>query len=287
MKKLIFSCLILLLIISCKSNTKPTNANSLSATQPLNTTEALIQKFAPIIQGFWVKSDYVTAITHSRSPYASRKSLDGLAAIEIKMDSLKKESVLAGASLNNHEGYQFAVLFKAGHKSNSIETHMPDWNVNTNFYELGYTVNGKDTTLVMYHYNKNNRLLDSVAYTKVLNNYAYNYMDYGISYLTNKALISGRYTTTDSTGTALKVEFNDEGKVLGFLEFVKYDINTDFVAGPENDLDQIYFDDYEKNQKQFLFKIKADTLNLYDVNKSADSIHLVWGKLKYKLVRVK
>jgi hypothetical protein len=110
-------------------------------------------------------------------------------------------------------------------------------------------------------------------------------MGFGIDYITNKKLITGKYTTTDSTGNRLKVEFNNNGKVSGFLNFKTYYINADFEAGLENNLDEIDFDVNTKKQKTFTFRFNADTLNLYDTYENADSTKLVLGKLKYKLVR--
>jgi hypothetical protein len=287
MKNILSLFLLLFVLISCKSNSKQPVKDSAVNVKIADPTHVLIEQFGPIIQGVWVKSDYINDLVLTKSPYASRKKLDGTAAFTIEMDLVEKDSVVVGASLNNHEGSSFALVFRKGHRATSLVTRMKDYDLKTNYFELGYNIAGRDTSLILYHYNRGNHIIDSTKYTKVLSKQFGVDMDNGVEYITNKLLITGNYTTTDTTGTALNIKFMNDGKVLGFPDFVKYFINTDFVAGPENDLDQLYFDDYEKNQKQFLFKIKADTLNIYDVNESADSIHLEWGKLKYKLVKVK
>lgn len=287
MKNILSLFLLLSVLISCKSNGKTPLKDSAVNVKIADSTHLLIEQFGLIMQGVWVKSDYINDLALTKSPYASRKKLNGTAAFTIEMDSVKKDSVVVGASLNNHEGSSFVLVFRKGRKATSLGINMKDYNIKTNYFELGYNITGRDTSLILYHYNRANHIIDSTKYTKVLNKQIGDDMGNGIEYITNKLLFTGRYTTTDTTGAALNIKFMNDGKVLGFPEFVKYTINTDFVAGPENDLDQIYFDDYEKNQKQFLFKATADTLTIYDVNESADSLRLKWGKLRYKLVKVK
>ncbi|WP_146203112.1 hypothetical protein [Mucilaginibacter oryzae] len=252
-----------------------------------NTISGLVQQFKPFIQGIWVTSDYITDLSRTKSPYISSKKLAGAAALEINLDSAEKDSTVVGVSLNNHEGASFTLFFKPGHQPNSLKTNWPDYEVNSNFYELGYQIAGGDTTLLLYHYNKNNQVIDSVKYIRVLAKQKDNDLGYGITYITNKLLISGNYELTDTNGTTSNISFNNEGKVSGFTGYETYYVNTDFEAGPQNDLDQFSFNIYTKQQKDYLFKIKGDTLNIYNIDFSADSVHLKWGELKYKLVRRK
>jgi hypothetical protein len=290
MKNTLYIFLIAGLFLSCKSNTKPAIKDSTNIDKPLdNQTLTLIQKFRPIIRGFWVKSNYVSAICKTKSAYKSSNELGTVASFIIDLEGIKSDSAHIGYSLSNHEGSDFVLHFILGKNSRCLKVNLKDDELSSNFYELGYVMNEKDTTLVLYHYNKNNHLIDSTNYFKVADKASgENDMGWGIQYITNKKLISGNYTTTDSTGAILKINFDNNGKVSGFYNFKKYFINTDFEAEPDNNLDEIGI--YESNIGKAIwypFKINSDTLNLYIPTENADSTSLSLDKLKYKLVRQK
>ncbi|HEX8021566.1 hypothetical protein [Mucilaginibacter sp.] len=279
--------LILIALISCKSKTKAPVSDSVLQRTSVDTHSTLLQQFKPFIEGIWLTSDYITDLSRTKSPYISSKKLTGASALAINLDSTEKDSTIVGVSLNNHEGTSFTIFFKPGHRPNSLKTNWVDYKVRSNFYEIGYQIAGVDTSLVLYHYNKNNQVTDSVKYTRVLAKQVDNDMGYGISYITNKLLISGKYEMLDANGVTSKISFTNDGKVNGFPDCETYYVNTDFVAGPQNDLDQFSFNIGTQKQKDYLFKTNRDTLNIYNIDFSADSLHLKWGDLKYRLIRTK
>jgi len=262
--------------------------DSLKKTMMLTESEKFRQEFKSILEGIWVKSAYIADVIKTKSPYQSRKELLGVASMDIVLSKGDRDSSRIGFSLNNHEGSEFTLYFSLGRKSTCLKTNLPDYDDKANFYEIGYDIQGSDTSLVLYHYAKDNRLIESTKYMKVANA-AIDPDDaaWGIGYIINKKLISGSYTTTDSTGNRLKIKFNNKGEVSGFLDFRKYYINTDFIVGPANNVDQIYLETDSKFQKMYNYKFIEDTLNLYETKNNADSTLLVVGKLKYKLVRQK
>ncbi|GGB12067.1 MULTISPECIES: hypothetical protein [Mucilaginibacter] len=283
--------LILIAVISCKSKNKTpvSDTASQSDKQTANTipNRDSLQQIKTIMHGNWVKSDYIADLIRTKSPYISSKKLSGIAALEISLGSAKSDSLVAGVSLNNHEGANLTLFLKQGNNRASFKTNWIDYEVSTNYYELGYQITGGDTSLLLYHYNKNNQVIDSTKYIRVLDKQIVNDMGYGIDYITNKLLISGDYIMTGADGKQSSVTFTNAGKVRGFSEYETYYVNTDFVAGPENDLDQLSFNVDTHHQKNFLFRVKGDTLNIYKTDFSADSIHLKWGKLEYELVKRK
>lgn len=287
MKNGAFLIIVLTALISCKSKTKTPVSDTVLQTINTSVKPSLLQQFKPIMQGSWIKSDYITDLSQTKSPYISSKKLTNAVALEIELNEVQDDSVKVGVSLNNHEGTEFTLFFKQGHKPNSLKTNWVDYKVSSNFYELGYQITGGDTSLFLYHYNKNNHIIDSVKYTRVLAKQKDNDLGYGITYITNKLLISGNYELIEDNGATSKISFNNEGKVSGFPDYETYYVNTDFVAGPQNDLDQFSFNINTKQQKDYLFKINLDTLNIYNIDFSADSVHLKWGTLKYKLVKRK
>jgi hypothetical protein len=289
-KNTLYVLLITGLFLACKSNTKQIIKDSITTSKQAVTdpAQSVIEKFKPFIQGVWVKKDYIDDVVKTRSPYKSFKYLEHVASMQISISKSNIDSVDVGYSLNNHEGANFTLYFKKGHKLTNLKVSLPDYDVEANFYELGYSVKGKDSCLILYHYSKNNHVLDSTLYERVSQTLP-NEDDagWGIQLLNNKNLIEGTYQLIDTTGHTLNIIFNTDGNVLGFQKFSKYYIGDDFVAGPENNLDQIYFDINNKTQKMYLFKLKADTLNLYESKEKPDSISLEYGKLKYKLVKQK
>jgi hypothetical protein len=165
---------------------------------------------------------------------------------------------------------------------------LPDYDVKSNFYELGYSFKDRDTILTLYHLNKNLQIVDEVKYTKVANKATdETNAGWGIQFITNKILVAGKYLAIDTAGKTLPVEFSNGGKVIGFLGFKSFDINTDFMVEDDNNIDDVVFDLYSKASKRFIYNFKSDTLLLYDESHNADSTKLIRGKLQYKLVRQK
>jgi hypothetical protein len=252
-----------------------------------NQTENFAQEFKSIIQGVWVRRDYINDLENMRSPYKSKKNLRGVASMTIQLSNQDRDSVHVGYGLNNHEGAEFTIYLKEGQKPKTLKTNLTNYfTEKASFFDLGYRIKDSDTSLVLYSYDKKWKFLDSTSYIRVAKKATDETdMGWGIQYITNKKLITGTYTFNDSTGNSSKIKFDVNGRVIGFLSFQTYYMATDFEAGPENNLDQIYFDFETKKQKMFTYQLNADTLNIYSTYENADSTELIQGKLKYKLVR--
>ena len=78
----------------------------------------------------------------------------------------------------------------------------------------------------------------------------------------NTALVAGQYHGIDSTGKALQVVFEPDGKVKGLKDIQKYTVNIGFGGGPETGEDMFFFNIY-KQQQDIAYRIKQDTLKLY------------------------
>ena len=103
--------------------------------------------------------------------------------------------------------------------------------------------------------------------------------------MVNKTLFAGNYKAIDSSGQTLSLNFTNDGLLTGLPNYKKYYVLTDFVAGPENNLDQVCFDIQTDNQRCYAFEIKGDTIEFYDTEESEDHNSLKHGQLKYKLVK--
>lgn len=288
MRKILSLLLVTFSFISCKNNTKQIiKGTTTTKIASANSSTDLIKSFKPIIQGVWVKSNYVEELNKTRSPYSSWAKLTDVVEMNIQTDSVKADSLIVGESLNSHEGTSFTIYFKKGHKLGTLKISLKDYTTPTNFYELGNVITSTDTSLFLYHYNNKNQILDSIKYNKLSGAQINDDMASGIEYITNKILITGKYTVTDSLGAISKVEFKNNGKVSGFSDFKTYYINTDFMAGPQNNLDVIDFDVNTDKQKEYGYKINANTIDLFTTRSSADSTKILLDKLVYKLVRTK
>ena len=160
MKNTLYVSILISLLFSCKSNTKENSKDTIAVKSTANQTQKLIQKFKPIIEGVWVKKEYVNRVAKSKSPYISFKALGGVAEFEIQISD-SGDSTHIGYSLNNHEGADFVLYFKTGQRPTSLKINLPDYETKGNFYELGYNIKNSDTTMVLYHYNRQNQIIDS------------------------------------------------------------------------------------------------------------------------------
>jgi hypothetical protein len=167
----------------------------------------------------------------------------------------------------------------------SLRTNIPDYDEPTNFFELGYVLDNKDTSLVLYHYNKNKTLLNKTKFDKVLMKKKDDDVASGLQYIVNKKLISGVYSMHDTSGSKITVQFDDEGNIFGVQGFKTYYVITDFAAEPENKMDEICFDIQTPNQKCYNFQIRKDTLEIYQENENLDNESPSYRQLKYKLIK--
>ncbi len=105
-----------------------------------------------------------------------------------------------------------------------------------------------------------------------------------LQYLVNKTLFSGTYTLVNSSLSSL-VKFENDGKVSGFTGFSTFYISTDFVASPENNIDEVHFDIQTANQKNYAFKINEDTIKLFDLIEIPGRDSISRRQIKYTLVK--
>ena len=285
MKKVLYGLVISSLLLSCRSNTKKTDKDSVANNSQTDQTQQIIKKFKPIIQGVWVKSDYIDEVAKTKSPLKAFSKASPITTMIIETEFVKGDSILIDIGYGNHEGGNLLIKFHPGHSISSIMAYTPGGNIENSFYELKYSIS-KDTTLTLYTYNERKKLVDSAHYFKAFNSTHVKELGYATNYMVNKALKLGAYTLIDTLNHASKISFTQDGNVSGLSDFKTFYINIDFTT-PPNNLDEIIFDLYSKKQKSYAFNIDADTLKLFETFLSKDSIDLVLSKLKYKLVKNK
>lgn len=279
MKQIIHIFLTLVILTSC-SNQQTSNVN-------IETKEVddLKEKFSEVFNGVWVLTDYIKSIESTKSPLKSAEKFDGVVTMIIDIKN-QVDSLFVGVSWNNHEGDNFTVYSISGNLENSLKTNLIDYENKSNYYELGYENISNQTYLALYHYNKDNKLIDKKLFSKVADKQTDDDAAWGLQYIVNEKLFKGDYTLIDSSDNKTNVSFKSDGILIGMPEFKSYYVFTDFMGGPETILDGIAFKANEQTSTWFAFEIKKDTTFLYNTKGDEEAGELLQlDKLIYKLVR--
>jgi hypothetical protein len=271
MKQLTFLSILTFILTACGTNSFETKH---VVTKPVIDPK---QTFKSILNGNWYQSSYIDSIQETKSPFRSQDALEEMVELDIDTTDIKGDSLEVGAP-SIHEGTSFIVFFKPGLKSTSLPTNINRYNTGTNFYELGYNISAVDTSLILYIYNKNKKVIHQTKYLKASKN-----SEGALQYIVNKTLFAGNYQAEDSSGKMSLLKFTNDGQVVGLPSYKKYYLLTDFVAESEDRFDQVCFDINTKNQRRLGFSIVGDTIKLFEVKEGLDSSQL--GELKYRLVR--
>lgn len=285
MKKIPYLCLLAIVCAACHGKTQKSTADSIvtDTTTAKDSNTVIIRQFKPLINGAWLSRDYMDAVTHNHSPVLSWEKLGGYSELGIALSDTSKNTSAAWAGLGHHEGINFNIFLQHGHAVNFLKIDLAHNDIDNNgsyYYELGYQVGGADTSLLLYKYNKNRQLLEHRIFTRIAG------VDRDqVDRFLNKTLFAGNYINTDTLTRNTEVSFGADGTVSGLGGYKTYFVNADFT-GPAMELDQIYFD-REKHYAEppFTFTFKRDTLLIYNVVYSADSVSISTGALRYKLIR--
>jgi hypothetical protein len=276
MKYFFYPLLILSLFVSCKGNKNETNnRDSTQKAEPTDQKQNLIEKFKPIIQGIWVKKDYIEKIRLTKSPLAAMDVAGDIIIMNINTDSIKGNSLIIPDG-NTHEGSQLILEFNQGKTPNALSFDGA---------ELSYSFEKGDTILTFTRPDNENKKTIVTKYIRVLRKIPNNDLADGLNYIINKSVITGTYVLTDSIGNVSKVTFSNHGDVSGFLNYTKYEINFDLNSDPMDNLDEIIFDMRSKKHKSYSYKMNGDTLGFYNSYPNSDSTELILGKCVYKLIK--
>jgi len=196
-------------------------------------------------------------------------------------------TLFVGYRTNNHEGGNDTLRFDLNDKSNSL-VEKTEKEKHADYHELTYTVNGKDTLLIMSYYNVKTNFVGSGAYIKVPNNLHGTEND-EIQIMVNRELFSGNYTLTDATGNKKHIQLTDDGRIIGLLQFKTYYVFTDFTMdAPGEGVDGVAFyteGNYLRNGRNFVYQIKDGLINLYELKAANDSAYRSPKSLIYKLAK--
>ena len=269
----------LVLLTSCS------NQETFNVSSETKVADGLKGKFSEVFNGVWVLTDYIKSIESTKSPLKSVEKFDGVVTMIIDIKN-QVDSLFVGVSWNNHEGDNFTVYSISGNLVNSLKTNLIDYENQSNYYELGYENISNQKYLALYHYNKDNKLIDKKLFSKVADKQTDDDAAWGLQYIVNEKLFKGDYTLIDSSDNKTNVSFKSDGNLIGMPEFKSYYVFTDFIGAPETILDGIAFKANGRNSTWFAFEIKQDTTFLYSTKGDEEAGELLQlDKLIYKLAR--
>jgi len=114
--------------------------------------------FNAIHNTHWAQTSYIEDIIRTKSPYKSQNKLAMIVELDFDSSSIIGDSLFVGAP-SIHEGTSFYLYFRQGQIKTSLPTDIKDYSTETNFYELGYNITDSDTSLVLYRYDKNKKII--------------------------------------------------------------------------------------------------------------------------------
>jgi len=273
MKKTLILLLVITVTLGCSSTKDHEPGDAAKNTTTDNAQmQLLINKFKPIIQGYWIRQDYIQKIIQTKSPLAASR-LTVAAEIEINTNEIKGDSIVCSTG-DNHDGSYATLKFIPGKKPSTITFNGQD---------LSYATKKGDTALRLAFGDGTKNGMVFYTYIRAFKKPQRDFADNLAQYL-DDILVAGDYRLIDSGKSAQKVHFYKNGIVRGFIDLDKYFINYDLNSDVNDNLDAMYFKGPDKKQMNFTFKISVDTLKLYDTRENSDSTKLVVGDLKYQFV---
>ena len=287
MKDIIIVILVALILGSCSNDNTNIGVEKKvqiqkTKNQNINSKKNEFEKFT----GVWVLSNYIEEIKKTHSPLKSSITLQGLVTLIIE-NSMNNDSIIVGASLNNHEGDMFTVYSKKGSLKNTLITNIIDYEEHSNSYEIGYKVNEKDTSMFLYHLTPDNKIIEKKEFVKVANKQDDTDAGWGIQKIVNKEILSGNITLIDSTEKLISTKFNIDGTIEGYPDLKTYYILTDFAGSIETYYDGLCFNLYTENQKCYAMINHNDTIYLYTTIEEKGYEKILLDKVMYKLIKNK
>lgn len=184
-----------------------------------------------------------------------------ISEITINPSAVNGDSLVAGVGYGNHEGGEVTIYFRRSKQGNTLLTNHREYDSPGSYAELGYHISAADTTITLTTYSKQRHVIAQAAYRRIRNG-RLDQLD-NLNLAVKQLLVSGNYTGVDSLQHPAHVQFSPDGKISGWPGFKTYDVNTDFGAGPGNDIDHLILSDESKRRCLVHFCFHADTLRLY------------------------
>lgn len=254
-----------------------TNKDRIKKEAAANKGVERVQRAKSILHGYWYQESYIKSLAKTKSPFRSQNALGRMVELDIDTTKVDGDSLEIGAP-SIHEGNSFVLYFRPGTLQHRFPTNLMEDEEEKHFFEIGYSLLLKDTSLNLYTYNDRKKVIRETRYLRAPQNPAG-----PLQYMINQTLFTGTYRGEDSSGKTCTLVFTSDGGVTGIPGFQKYFVMADFNAGPSFGVDEVCLDIQTPNQRCFGFSLMEDTLKLYDYIEDRDTSR--FGNLKYRLTR--
>ncbi len=235
--------------------------------------------FKSAVPGQWIKSSYLENLTAKRSALAAAHEAESRMIAYIIDPSMIRAALIEVQGQTLHEGgYDFKIFRKQGIKPGTFMCSIKEDEFSKAvFADATFTINGKDTSMVFYHYNKSKKLLGTTSYIK-----SGQPQGDAFDHKVNEVLFAGTWHYNNA-GKSTQVSFSADGSVTGFEAFDHYLIFTDFTVAL-SPFDEMRFTAASGAKKDYAWEIKENQLLLYEVTETKPNFYKK-GELKYTLIK--
>ncbi|MEQ1554637.1 MAG: hypothetical protein ABL929_10685 [Ferruginibacter sp.] len=241
--------------------------------------------FKTVVSGKWLLVTYLETLKKTSSPLKAQTKGFDLTQLFVNIDDANNKSINADGWSLHEGGLGITIYFTPGVTRNSFKTdfHNPQKS-NIAFTDIGYTIKGKDSFLVLYHFNEAKKLLQITKFKKSSTPSIIS-SDKFLDYVVNKTLFTGNYSGKDNEGNNVNISFTNEGGIYGLQEFTKYKVSTFILQRSKgNYYNKIYFLDNDNAPVLYAFTFVGKKLFLYELTENKNE-QMVLGSLKYNLIK--
>lgn len=280
MKHILPFIIVSIMLVACQAKQQVETKNEYIESKLNFNNQIDIQSFRPLMEGSWVKSDYLEILEKTKSSLAAWHHVGDVTSFYFNFDKLKGDSLKFGVNYGNHEGDELYLYFREISAKNTFAAKVEGYE-KYNFIDRFYEFQLESPYIFLRKYDKKHNLLETTKYTRVSTEKV-NHVTEGLSFALNSNIIAGKYWYNNQ-----EIFFDNNGKT-NFLGFSKYNIWEDF-NGPDNlETDGLTLSGNQKFSTLFL-KIEKDSLLFFETIEQKDEFDQTFiagkGELKYTLLK--
>lgn len=260
-------------LICCKTDKEKGSSDNEKTELPKSSSHATLKESIAQLDGTWISDDYMAAIEKNKAIYNNPAHTTTLFGFSVIGDSLAIDGkdYLYGFS-KIEAGYTWPIFYNDAHGRIEYDIKMQDEIIPPSPFYIK-KIDAKTVELV---------------FSKPAKTERYRKTNSELEYDINKILFAGTYI---NESTNEKITFTEDGKVTGLAGKTTYQVqfeNEDEYAVPF-DAVVLYEDPDDEAGESFHFKIKGNTLTLYNLNEEEIEKYVEYnytiGKMAYTLIK--
>lgn len=237
-----------------------------------------------VLAGAWLNVTYTDALRQSHSPRKAHGhwGASGLTELLLYARNPMSDSLRVNILYGNHESIPPSfIIAKPGTKVFSVHASVEGDAVDM---KLRYKAGQTDTLLYVEERDAKTHRITSTAFRK-LSGFVVksDTLETPLAYFINQLDFAGTHLMIDSTGHTSVVRFTPIGRVYGWPASRTYQVNMDFT-GPFHELNSVFIDIYQENQREFVFGVNGDTIRFYRMHDDTITYKRQRGCLCYTLI---